>query len=134
MENTGFWDGILASAMFALRATHHTTLQASPTQLVFGRDAMLNIPFTVDWNKIKERKQNLINKNNSRENASRIHHTYKVEDQILVHEPLKAKYGGNPYHGPYTVLNVNNNGTIRIKRGVLHEVINIRRVKPYKVE
>jgi len=40
------WDGILSAAMmFALRATYHTTLQATLTQLVFGRDAMLNVKF-----------------------------------------------------------------------------------------
>ena len=36
------WDGILSAAMFALRATYHTTLQATPMQLVFGRDVILN--------------------------------------------------------------------------------------------
>ena len=35
--------GILAATMFAVRTTYHTTLQASPMQLVFGRDAILNI-------------------------------------------------------------------------------------------
>ena len=30
------WEGVLAAVMFALRATYHTTLQATPTQLVFG--------------------------------------------------------------------------------------------------
>ena len=39
------WEGILSSVMFALRATYHTTLQATPMQLVFGRDAILNIQF-----------------------------------------------------------------------------------------
>jgi hypothetical protein len=31
------WSGILAAAMYAARATIHTTLQATPMQLVFGR-------------------------------------------------------------------------------------------------
>jgi len=31
------WDGILSATMFALRATYHTTLPATPIQLVFGR-------------------------------------------------------------------------------------------------
>jgi len=39
------WDGILSAAMFALRATYHTTLQATPCQLAFGIDAMLNVKF-----------------------------------------------------------------------------------------
>ena len=41
--NNDPWSGILAATMFAVRATYHTTLQASPMQLVFGRDAILNI-------------------------------------------------------------------------------------------
>ena len=40
----------------------HTTLQATPAQLVFGRDAILNVKFEADWNLIKQRKQTLINK------------------------------------------------------------------------
>ena len=43
------WDGILSAAMFALRATYHTTLQATPMQLVFGRDAILNTQFKANW-------------------------------------------------------------------------------------
>jgi hypothetical protein len=34
------WGGILATTMFAVRATYHTTMQATPTQLVFGRDSL----------------------------------------------------------------------------------------------
>ena len=33
--NNDSWSGILAATMFAIRATYHTTLQASPMQLVF---------------------------------------------------------------------------------------------------
>jgi transposase InsO family protein len=44
------WDGILAATMFAIRATYHTTLQATPAQLVFGRDAILNMTFEANWN------------------------------------------------------------------------------------
>ena len=32
--------GVLSATMFAMRATYHTTTQATPTQLVFGRDAI----------------------------------------------------------------------------------------------
>ena len=37
------WGGILSATMFATRATIHTTLNKTPMQLVFGRDAILNI-------------------------------------------------------------------------------------------
>ena len=37
------WTGILSAVRFATRATVHTTMQATPMQLVFGRDAILNV-------------------------------------------------------------------------------------------
>ena len=42
LDEKDLWTGLLSAAMFALRATYHTTLQATPMQLVFGRDAILN--------------------------------------------------------------------------------------------
>ena len=42
------WSGILSAVAFAVRATLHTTTRATPTQLAFGRDAMLNILFTAN--------------------------------------------------------------------------------------
>ena len=35
LDNENPWDGILASTMFALRATVHTTTQYTPAQLIF---------------------------------------------------------------------------------------------------
>ena len=50
--NNDPWSGILAATIFAVRETYHTTLQASPMQLVFGRDAILNIKHVADWEQI----------------------------------------------------------------------------------
>ena len=47
--NNDPWSGILAATMFAVCATYHRTLQASSMQLVFGRDAILNIKHVADW-------------------------------------------------------------------------------------
>jgi hypothetical protein len=54
MDTDDSWTGILAATMFAVRATYHstTTLQASPMQLVFGRDAILNIKHITKWEHI----------------------------------------------------------------------------------
>ncbi len=57
-------DGILAATMFAVRATYHTTLKATPAQLIFGRDAILNTKFEANWQMIRQQKQRRINKNN----------------------------------------------------------------------
>jgi hypothetical protein len=56
--------------MFALHATYHTTLQATPMQLVFGRDAMLNVQFQANWKLVHDRKQKLIKYNNEQENKN----------------------------------------------------------------
>ena len=82
--NNDPWSGILATTMFAFRATYHTTIQASPMQLLFVRDAILNINHVADWEHIQQRKQLRINPNNKRENMRRNNHQYKVGDKILV--------------------------------------------------
>ena len=61
--------GILSAICFAIRATVHTTLQATPSQLVFGRDHILNIKYEANWKQICKQKQKLINKNNKIENS-----------------------------------------------------------------
>jgi hypothetical protein len=61
--------------MFAVRATHHTTMQVTPTQLVFGRDALLNTKSKANRALIKQIKQDLIETNNKRETSGRIQHT-----------------------------------------------------------
>ena len=125
------WDGILTAVMFATRATFHTTLQATPAQLVFGRDSILNTKFEADWNIIRQRKQSMIAKNNERENQGRIKHTYKVGDKVLYKRDDKAKFQKDPWDGPYTLEEVFNNGTVRFKRGSLSDITNIRLIKPY---
>ena len=62
--NNDPWSGILAVTMFAIRATYHTALQASPMQLVFGKDVILNINHVANWEHIWQRKQLRINHNN----------------------------------------------------------------------
>jgi len=42
--------------MSVLRATLHTTLQAIPTQLVFDRNAIINLPLKPNWLRMKENK------------------------------------------------------------------------------
>jgi len=97
MTTEDSWEGILSAAMFALRATYHTTLQATPTQLVFGRDAMLNVKFQANWQLIKDLKQNKIHNTNVKESKKRNPHQYKVGDKILYQIQTKGKFANNPY-------------------------------------
>ena len=125
------WSGILSAVMFAIRSTYHTTLEATPMQLVFGRDAILPIFHQADWQYIKAKKQRLINMNNQRENAKRIPYTYQINDKVLLERVKKTKYGEREYDGPFTILAVHNNGTAQIQKQNYSDVVNIRRLKPY---
>jgi hypothetical protein len=50
------FDYFLQSTAWAIRSTYHTTLQATPCQLVFGRDMIHNIAFRANWDQIQKRK------------------------------------------------------------------------------
>jgi transposase InsO family protein len=130
MDSDNPWTGILAATMFAVRATYHTTLQASPMQLVFGRDAILNVKHIANWEHIRERKQTRINDNNKRENLSRRDHHYSLGDKILIRARKHSKHEFE-YEGPYTITQVNDNGTVRFQKGIVNDVTNIRRIKPF---
>jgi transposase InsO family protein len=130
MDEADPWKGVLSATAFAVRSTFHTTLKNTPGQLVFGRDMILNIKHEANWEFIRERKQRIIEKNNGAENAKRIPHTYSVGDQVLLRRGTENKYE-MPYQGPYTILRVNDNGTVRLKVKNVEDTYNIRRLTPY---
>ena len=68
----------------------------------------------------------MIQKNNQRENKSRVNHQYKVEDKVLYKRDDKAKYQNDPWDGPYKIEEVFKNRTVRFKKGSLSDVTNIR--------
>ncbi len=109
-----------------------TTLGATPSQLVFGRDAIINETFLSDWDTIRAKKQKVINANNSRENLKRTPHTYQVGDMIMIKTESNTKYGQDPYEGPYNIVQVNDNGTVKYNKGSILDTINIRNVHPFK--
>ncbi len=51
--------------MFAVQMTVHTALQVMPTQILFGQEAIFNIPFEVVWQLVQMYKQVLIKKENA---------------------------------------------------------------------
>jgi hypothetical protein len=71
------WSSFLAATSWAICSTYHTTLHATPTQLVFGCDMILNIKFKVNWAIINAQKQSRTQKDACNKNAKRIPHQYK---------------------------------------------------------
>jgi transposase InsO family protein len=125
------WGYFLSSAAWAIRSTFHTTLRATPGQLIYGRDMLLNTQFKANWANIRKQKQDIINKNNRKENSTRILHLYSVGDQVLLTRPGIRPKLSTPRTGPHSVLRVHENGTVKIRRGHIEETVNIRRLTPY---
>ena len=99
-------------------------------QLVFGRDAILNIKHVADWEHIWQRKQLRINHNNNRENMWRNNHQYKGGENILVKRKKNSKHELE-FMGPFPITQINDNGTVRFQKGIINDATNIRRIKPF---
>ena len=125
------WNRFLSATAFAIRSTFHTTLGATPGQLVFNRDMILPIKFNYDWATIRMRRKREIERNNHKENRSRIPHVYNVGDKVTLDRPGKLRKLSTPKQGPFTIERVHNNGTITIRKGPVSDRVDIRRVHPY---
>eukprot|EP00957_Ditylum_brightwellii_P198437 15122505-Ditylum_brightwellii.AAC.1 len=86
-------------------------MPAPPMQLVFGRDAIMNIKHKTDWSCIKQRREEVIRKNNEQENKKRKTHNYQIGDRVLLKGNRATKDGTNAYSGPYSIEQINSNGT-----------------------
>jgi hypothetical protein len=100
------FDYFLQSTAWAIRSTYHTTLQATPCQLVFDRDMIHNVAFRSNWYWIQKRKQDIINKYNQKETKSRIPYEYKVGEQVLLETLGILRKLSTPCTGPNPLKNV----------------------------
>ena len=131
MDKPRPFEPFLAAAAYAIRSTVHTTLEATPAELVFGRNMLLPMEFKADWEQIRARRQQQMVVNNQRENAKRIDHQYKEGDLVSKIRPGIQRKLRRKKDGPFKVKKVHANGNVSIKRGSVTERINIRRIEPY---
>ena len=85
---------------------------------------------------ILDQKQKVIDKNNHIENKKRKSYDYQIGQKVLVKTEQSRKYGKNPYQGPYEVVKINNNGSVRVKtlmtQGAVYQTYNIRNMCPFE--
>ena len=94
---------------------------------------ILPMQHKANWALITQRKQQVINKSNIRENKSRLPCTYEVGNKVLLEKPGLTPKMAAPRTGPCAVTKAHDNGTVTIqKNNVVEQVINIRRLTPYK--
>ena len=104
-----------------------------PAELVFGRDMIFDRSYKANWEEIRRHKQTIINKNKERENAKRVKYTYRAGDLVLYSKRSGSKHSRH-YDGPFEILEVYSNGTVKIARGDrrVKDRINIRLLTPYE--
>jgi transposase InsO family protein len=125
-------DTAIANAVFATRATFHSSIQTTPGGLAFGRDMVLDIPLVADLQLIQERRQQLIDDRLIVANRRRFSYDYNVGDEVLklIYKPDKLETRTT---GPYRVERVHANGTLTIRLSpTTIERISLRRIKPYR--
>ena len=122
---------ILASVAWAICSTYNSTTDATPAQLVFGRDMMFNLSTLINWKELSLRKQKLVDKANLDENKKRLDHDYQIDDQVYITKDGTFRKLDCPKQGPFPITEVFSNGTVRIQRGAVNERINIRRLEPH---
>ena len=122
--------GVVSAVCWAIRSTYHTTLKATPGQLVFGRDMIFNIEHQADWQLIREKKLARMKDNNARENARRIEHDYAVGDLVSL---VKAEFSKAEAdrEGPYEIIRVHTNGTVTVRKDRVEKRLNIRQCTPW---
>ncbi|GAX16309.1 hypothetical protein FisN_35Hu008 [Fistulifera solaris] len=124
-------DTALANCVFAIRASLHSGLKATPGSLVFGRDMILDLPVIADWITIQQNRQQLVDARLNTANRKRFAYDYHVGDEVLklVYNPKKL---ATRAIGPYRIESVHTNGTVTFRRDAhTLERLNIRQLKPY---
>ena len=122
------------AAWFTICATIHSQTRLPPWEMVFWRHALYPFSKQVDWNELLERKQNIINKANIKENSKRRFFDYKEGDLIIIlhKQGHKDKLDLSTFpEGPWKITQIHTNGTVPILRNNYIERINIRRIRPF---
>ena len=103
------WGEYLAATAFAIRSIVHTTLGASPTQLVYERDMILSLQHKADWATITLKKQKRIDELNRRENLKWSSIEYKEGNLVLLNKSGILSKLAQPRAGPYLIEKVHDN-------------------------
>ncbi len=128
-------DNFIVNVVWAVCSTHHTILTLLPYAAIFGRNMLFDLPYLADWTAIGQRRQDIANKTNARENAKRTDFDYQPGQKVmLIQDGRILRKAEDRYLGPFVITSVHTNGTIRIQRGSMSERLNIRRVTPYHSE
>ena len=122
---------ICSNLCWAIRSSYHTTLKATPGQLIFGRDMVLDVEHISVLFSLRKQNQIKIDAADKRKNSKQVDYDWQVGDLCLITKDYHGEIIRKvefPNEGPYKIIQVHTNGTVRIQRGKVTERINIRRL------
>eukprot|EP00957_Ditylum_brightwellii_P202601 15330880-Ditylum_brightwellii.AAC.1 len=82
-------------------------------------------------NTLMKGKKRALRRTMKNENKKRKLHHYIVSERVLVKGDRSSKFGNYAYKGPYEIVEANNNGTIKIRKGYVTDIFNIKNIKPH---
>ena len=123
-------NAVLQGVAYGLRATYHSSLHASPGQIVFGRDMIINATYLANWKFQQLQRHKQMTLNNKKENRSRTPHSYHIGDLVYIRRSgIEQKL--SPMQGPFRIDEIHTNGTVTIRRSpAVTERIHQRRLHP----
>ena len=124
------WTNIFGFCAWAIQSTAHTLLHTSPAQLVFGRDMLFDLSYLVRWKDIQDKKVQSRQDNTERENSKRVKHTYNAGDNVYLNRDVLQRKLLPKRDGPFKILKVNTNGTVKICKGITSQTVSIIRILP----
>ena len=130
------WRTELEAAMQAIAWALQTTVSAgvkySPTNLAIGCDMILNQAVQVNWEEICNQRELKANRDNQRENTTRREYEYKEGQKcwIVKNRFERKKKLDKPAKGPFEIIQVYQNGTVKLNWNGYLETISIQRLKP----
>jgi hypothetical protein len=118
------WSQILANCAREIRSTAHSILDATSAQIVFGRDMLFDLFFMTNYSEIKN-KNKISDLNVDNENTKRIKYDYRADDLILLDRGTFQSKLVPKRDGPYQVIRVYSNGTLKICKGIYVQRVSI---------
>ena len=125
------WGENLAYIAWAIRASYHRTIMATPGQDVTCRDILFNLASAIDWRDVTAAKHRQIYIDNVRENAKRVTYDYTIGDWFYVEMTDIYRKLDYKKQGTYRITEVFTNGTVQFQCGQVNERINISWLKPH---
>ena len=108
------WGKTITSIAWAVRASYHLTIMATPFQAVFGRDMLFNFVSVIDWRVSTPAKQRQVDTGNVRERSKQFTHDYAIGDQVYVEMTGICRKIDVKKQGPYLITEVFIYGRVQV--------------------